>query len=1050
MDQYKSFRALREHAEAQGHFESDVLRVQAGQEPQYYALQELQHFITGTAAISVATPHNTQAASQSLAAVSLGDQGEAPMEQLSSEEFIQELKAFHQQRGTALDPAPRVNGKQIDLQKLYQHVAHLGGYDQVSREKLAWRKVGHEFGLGATNAAAYAFALKTAYYKNLAAFEIKHLHNKEPPPKTILEDVTAKGGDLLTRTIQSYRHPTVEDGEGSGVDEVTTPTGDKMDIDEPGSGTGRSTRGLRQAPPQRVLFQPDVSSSRQTRTATGQGQSPQPTATAQSGYSSPAGSNQHNMPHSISSYEPRPPMPLTLRGVTTPANNSTRFYQEKQQAQGGQHRKAKDMTKPGCGYQGPNIYVRTLQALRSGIQEEQYYSLHHLVKISHERGDKFKYEAFPGLAEALIEFTIGITSVYYDIHWKFDYSEKLKGINILDCINGTQGIVERLKSMERIDHQDELEPEELSMKFQKVKEAALAFRNLTMMEDNAHYVADLKETRDMLTIILSLPNDPRLVELKLYMLEVAEMVIRFWVMPEDDPLYRILLKEVDESPDRAAIIISLRAICRISMNLENHNFLGGAWLSLLQRLFGLLLLQDEELVGESLHFYYQYTAFPANVATLLLHANSIEHSLPALLKRLAAFLRYGEKEYTVRTVIQDAVPEITTETIPNVPDDLLRQLLAMDEPERSNTWLKCVFEEHKDSEVTQIALWQAYRSRFESYSHAAVPNAPGLLPAAEFIKNVSLIFENATAQVVNGPSSKFIIKGIRPRRVPVDLSQHPYLKCLWTPPGAGKPCGEFLRNPEDLYYHAIKAHCGVVGTKGNWDTSDAHDIVPGLDCYWAGDCHRFTANNKQCVLEPCKLALTKHIKTMHIPDSRDIKFSSPTPTSATTTHPFTPNKLGPNGAHDPRLLAQPDGITIILRSEIGPDGRKEIAQYTIFYNTPVDEKGEPAGLSLLAALILRNIARNIPKAADLLRSPDTVFETLGLGPGRHAMQTEMEAWGLFGDQPRWKRKEVWMGELMGSGSPLWEDLMWTLAYNKTLGSYINEILALVRKGIVEA
>ena len=73
---------------------------------------------------------------------------------------------------------------------------------------------------------------------------MKELHGKEPPPKQILEDVTAKGGDLLTRTMQSYRHPTVEDADGSGADEVTTPTADKADMDEPGSGAGRSTRGM--------------------------------------------------------------------------------------------------------------------------------------------------------------------------------------------------------------------------------------------------------------------------------------------------------------------------------------------------------------------------------------------------------------------------------------------------------------------------------------------------------------------------------------------------------------------------------------------------------------------------------------------------------------------------------------------------------------------------------------------------------------------------------------------------------------------------------------
>ncbi|KAL8799943.1 MAG: hypothetical protein Q9200_007404 [Gallowayella weberi] len=284
------------------------------------------------------------------------DEGGSSTLQLDNAAFIQRVKAFNEQRGTSLDIAPRVNGRSIDLQKLYQIVVDSGGYDQVSRAKLEWRKVGQIFGLGATNAAAYAFALKTVYYKNLAyvchpalklfadvssAFEIKDRYNREPPPKEILEDVTARGGDLLTRTVANYRQPSAEETVASGDDEATTPNGgDKMDLDEPGSGTGRTTRGLRQAPPQRVLFQPDLSSSRQSRTATGHGQSPQPTTAPSSGYSG------FSLPPSISNYEPRPSFPLTLRGVTTPANNSTRFYQQVNQH--GNKRKAKNVTEPGC------------------------------------------------------------------------------------------------------------------------------------------------------------------------------------------------------------------------------------------------------------------------------------------------------------------------------------------------------------------------------------------------------------------------------------------------------------------------------------------------------------------------------------------------------------------------------------------------------------------------------------------------------------------------------------------------------------------------------
>ena len=67
-----------------------------------------------------------------------------------------------------MDLQARVNGKHIDLYKLWNVVIERGGYDLISQEKLAWRRVGQEFNLGTTNAAAYAFALKTVYYKNLA------------------------------------------------------------------------------------------------------------------------------------------------------------------------------------------------------------------------------------------------------------------------------------------------------------------------------------------------------------------------------------------------------------------------------------------------------------------------------------------------------------------------------------------------------------------------------------------------------------------------------------------------------------------------------------------------------------------------------------------------------------------------------------------------------------------------------------------------------------------------------------------------------------------
>jgi chromatin structure-remodeling complex subunit RSC9 len=81
------------------------------------------------------------------------------------------------------------------------------------------------------------------------AYEISTFHKKEPPPKEILEDVTAKGGDLLNRTLENFTPRISREAENlvNGDDdsdmEQRTPGQDKMDVDEPGSTGGRITRG---------------------------------------------------------------------------------------------------------------------------------------------------------------------------------------------------------------------------------------------------------------------------------------------------------------------------------------------------------------------------------------------------------------------------------------------------------------------------------------------------------------------------------------------------------------------------------------------------------------------------------------------------------------------------------------------------------------------------------------------------------------------------------------------------------------------------------------
>lgn len=231
------------------------------------------------------------------------------------EAFIEQLKTFHAERGTRFDPEPKVGNGHLDLFKVFNHVVENGGYDKITDEKLAWRTTAAQLGVYSTNEAAVAFSLKTAYYKNLAAYEIRAVHNKTPPPPEILEDLTAKGGNLLTRTLENYkrdRSTAHNSPQPSGDD--GTPARDTKAEDTPSS--ARAARGLRHAPPQRVIFQPDTGPSRPShRHASGQhhSQTSNPTTAQNSAPHPPQHhtsatpqSNGHGQPYSVARHTTHP------------------------------------------------------------------------------------------------------------------------------------------------------------------------------------------------------------------------------------------------------------------------------------------------------------------------------------------------------------------------------------------------------------------------------------------------------------------------------------------------------------------------------------------------------------------------------------------------------------------------------------------------------------------------------------------------------------------------------------------------------------------------
>ncbi|KAF2760289.1 hypothetical protein EJ05DRAFT_474178 [Pseudovirgaria hyperparasitica] len=871
------------------------------------------------------------------------------------EEFMTKLAAYHEKRGTTLEREPKIANRHIDLNKLYKRVCEEGGYDRVSDtkgNKLAWRKLAAEFLPGVSSLITQAFLVKTAYYKNLAAYEITNFHGKEPPPKEILEDLTAKGGDLMNRTVENYFASSNREADmltnGQDSDdsdqEDKTPKEEKMDIDEPGSTGARVTRGLRHAPPQRVLFQPDA--GRQTRNS-GIMNSPTPSNLAGGTHVNGLNSGNAGAAMTIAGYEPQQPAPSQVKPVVTPSNNPEHF---RNLAVRNRHRSSRKgpaagMMAPGTGFIGPNIYIRALLALQSGLVEEEAYALHHLVKISHERGDKYQFTGFPGLAEALMTKVLEVSSVFYNVKWDISYTGVgSEPAHVLDGLSGTSNLLGRIRSLERLNVGDDIQDADFIIALGRVNEAGLVLRNMVMLEENAHYVSQIPLIRDLITIVLNLPNHPSVRELQHYALDIAEQVTKYWSLDSHDPVYVTLLRQA-ESTDRGSIITSLRALSRISLNLEVKNRLGNVPAKLLQSICDWLLVDDEDLRNACLDFLYQFTAILENVEQLV-HAVNIE----TLVYQLSRLLMYNATLTESKNGAKNKSQSVqAAESAPKLSQAIIDRLVVLDEPERSSQWLKTCYEEDPSGEITQIDLWRAYNDAFLN-ALSRQEHQKSLMQAKEFITNVSTTFTGAQAQVVtSGQGAKYTIRGIRPRAVPVSpRSQRPYIRCQWhtsshdiTDPSSSE-CSEYTSQPKDMYEHILAAHLNIPRDTitGEWSLEIKPEVNGGgtpletrYNCHWAR-CRHFAATNGNTDARQ----VGKHIRT-HLPDdSAKSVIRNKYNRTEKLAEPQAPVPGGPTPAHT-QAVPWPVKWSV----------------------TATDERSDAAGLPLASVLVMRNLARQMAK-----------------------------------------------------------------------------------------
>ncbi|GAB7349327.1 hypothetical protein MBLNU459_g8464t1 [Dothideomycetes sp. NU459] len=956
-------------------------------------------------------------------------------------DFIKTLAEYHEKRGSAeyFDPEPKVGTRHLDLHKLYERVVGEGGYDLVSDTKakpLMWRKIAEEFLGKSPHLAAQAFMVKSAYYKNLVAYEISTHWKQTPPPIEILERTTAKGANVMGRTLDNYQPRGTRDeenlanGHSSDAEEQDkTPKAERMDVDEPESATGRSTRGLRHAPPQRVLFQPDLNPSRQARTASSQMASPSPGIASTNGVHNPSYlGNPTSM--TLANYEPKPQYPLTLKPVVTPANNPDYYRLKRKQQQEASAsqvaKKTKGLMLPGTGFIGPNIYVRAQLALQSGLPDEEQYALHHLVKISHERGDKYRFDQFAGLAEALINKVLQISNLFYDIDWSISYDEDaIPGKSTyLDGVHGTADVLKKLKARIPLDTDDDVQTIHFRQALGRIAEAGLVIRNMVMLDENAQYISRLPLLRDYFCIVLNLKPHPAVVEIQHYALETAEQLTKYYNLSSDDVLYHSLLAQL-ESNDRGKIVTSLRAVSRIGHAFIENKRLEEVPVAVVERLGDWMMVDDEELRSACLDFLMQYTSIADNVETLVLDTD-----IQGLVRQLSALLLFHAKEDVPRQKVQlskEQQPDAHHTRVPRLARSLVEQLLRYEEPERSSHWLRMCFEDDPNSEMTQIHLWQSYQGTFVQYA-ATHPH----LIAGDFIKNVSNTFSGASAQVAG--SNKYVIRGIRPRRIPADFRGRTLVGCHWRTNhnnvhreystvfanADGNECGEYFPNGTSILEHIMTAHLNIYPKKrensaprdhadpkssrppSSGPTGAAFDFAEAdkskrYSCAWGECTHSCPTTNS-----PSDLALlARHIET-HLPDSTSTA-------SWKNRHNTTPDALKPDAQN-------------IAHS---------------WQRTLTDERKEAAGLPRGCAIVLGNIARGVPRLAAGDPSAST---TNGVGSkdedGEDGETEEVEEQEPTGTKALMKT----------IFDPVKEKLLYAMAHNYVLRHQLNTVLELIAQG----
>ncbi|KAF4623828.1 hypothetical protein D9613_002230 [Agrocybe pediades] len=409
---------------------------------------------------------------------------------------------------------------------------------------------------------------------------------------------------------------------------------------------------------------------------------------------------------------------------------------------------------------------RMTLSIRSGIHSEVNWALNRLCRLV--LNDHFLFSSLPGVIDGL-----------YD--WPEWYvTEGYKDVNDAQLLFSTT-------------------PEQAQQRLFAL-ESLFALRNAAFQEENA---IELRRHSHTVPLILNALHNldhtkDENAEALLHIIDMFAVLASSFVVRPSTPIRSNplppIMKILSETNNRTMILASLMALTAFFSNPGNSSNLHPSSPALTASIRYLPLFIDKQLIDACLNYLYTHLSSPSMARAFLLHPE-----MPSVLKVLATLLlqeqRAIEKAFTVDiTGPIFTAPSMSISTRDHeLTQEELDGLVAKPEPQRCYDWMKTMFVAKVDGELTQVDFWNLYKDAFQPFA-----DQYPLLVASDVIKNVTSVFPQAQAMVLQGPVQRFIVRGVDRRK---DTTVSEKYRCHWDRSQCTSPP---FASAGELYDHVLQ------------------------------------------------------------------------------------------------------------------------------------------------------------------------------------------------------------------------------------------------------